>query len=159
MEGLESQINPEVWAQIQEQFEKLQNESGVEIDEDYQKELEQLFGMTYDEMNREAEIAMKTRTLQVELIHEDAKFPTYAYPSDSGFDLTSVEDIDIVAGSQKYSNFLIVNDELYIYQAKAVAAGNFELTKYKYNGSTFPVNSTATLSSGYASVTVHQVAD
>jgi phage terminase small subunit len=82
MEGLESQVNPEVWAQIQEQFEKLQNESGVEVDEDYQKELEQLFGMTYDEMNREAEIAMKTRTLQVELIHKDAKFPTYAYPSD-----------------------------------------------------------------------------
>ena len=27
MEGLESQINPEVWAQIQEQFEKLQNKS------------------------------------------------------------------------------------------------------------------------------------
>ena len=97
MEGLESQVNPEVWAQIQEQFEKLQNESGAEVDEDYQKELEQLFGMTYDEMNREAEIAMKTRTLQVELIHKDAKFPTYAYPSDSGFDLTSVEDIDIVA--------------------------------------------------------------
>uniref|UniRef100_A0A6C0HEV7 Glycine-rich domain-containing protein n=1 Tax=viral metagenome TaxID=1070528 RepID=A0A6C0HEV7_9ZZZZ len=69
------------------------------------------------------------------------------------------EDIDIVPINPKYSNFLIVNDELYIYQAKVVAAGNFELTKYKYNGSTFPVNSTATLSSGYASVTVHQVAD
>jgi hypothetical protein len=69
------------------------------------------------------------------------------------------EDIDIVPINPKYSNFLIVNDELYIYQAKTVAAGNFELTKYKYNGSTFPVNSTATLSSGYASVTVHQVAD
>jgi dUTP pyrophosphatase len=97
MQGLESQVSPEIWAQIQEQFEKIQNDSGVQVDEDYQKELEQLFGMTYDEMNREAEIAMKTRTLQVELIHEDAKFPAYAYPSDSGFDLTSVEDIDIVA--------------------------------------------------------------
>jgi dUTP pyrophosphatase len=97
MKGIESQVSPEIWAQIQEQFEKIQSDSGVQVDEDYQKELEQLFGMTYDEMNREAEIAMKTRTLQVELIHEDAKFPTYAYPSDSGFDLTSVEDIDIVA--------------------------------------------------------------
>ena len=97
MQGLESQVTPEVWAQIQEQFQKIQDESGAEVDEDYQKELEQLFGMTYEEMNREAEIAMKTRTLQVELIHEDAKFPSYAYLSDSGFDLTSVEDIDIVA--------------------------------------------------------------
>ena len=97
MEGLESQVSPEIWAQIQEQFQNIQNESGIQVDDDYQKELEELFGMTYDEMNREAEIAMKTRTLQVELIHEDAKFPSYAYPSDSGFDLTSVEDIDIVA--------------------------------------------------------------
>lgn len=95
MQGLESQVSPEIWAQIQEKFQQIQNESGVEVDEDYQKELEQLFGMSYDEMNREAEIAMKTRTLQVELIHKDAKFPSYAYPSDSGFDLSSVENIDI----------------------------------------------------------------
>ena len=95
MKGLESQISPEIWSQIQEQFEKITSESGVDIDAEYQKELEQLFGMTYDEMNKEAEVAFKTRTLQVELIHEDAKFPSYAYPSDSGFDLTSVEDIDI----------------------------------------------------------------
>lgn len=97
MQGLESEISPDLWAQIQEKFGKLQEDAGVEIDDDYQKELEELLGMSYEEMNREAEIAMKTKTLQVELIHQDAKFPSYAYPSDSGFDLTSVEDIDIVA--------------------------------------------------------------
>lgn len=97
MQGLESEISPDLWAQIQEKFGKLQEDAGVEIDDDYQKELEELLGMSYEEMNREAELAMKTKTLQVELIHQDAKFPSYAYPSDSGFDLTSVEDIDIVA--------------------------------------------------------------
>lgn len=97
MQGLESELSPEIWAQIQEKFERLQQDAGVEVDDDYQKELEELLGMSYEEMNREAELAMKTKTLQVELIHKDAKFPSYAYPSDSGFDLTSVEDIDIVA--------------------------------------------------------------
>jgi dUTP pyrophosphatase len=97
MQGLESEIGHDLLAEIREKFEKLQEDAGVEIDDDYQKELEELLGMSYEEMNREAELAMKTRTLQVELIHSDAKFPTYAYPSDSGFDLTSVEDIDIVA--------------------------------------------------------------
>jgi len=97
MQGLESEIGHDLLAEIREKFEKLQEDAGVEIDDDYQKELEELLGMSYEEMNREAELAMKTRTLQVELIHPDAKFPTYAYPSDSGFDLTSVEDIDIVA--------------------------------------------------------------
>jgi dUTP pyrophosphatase len=97
MQGLESEIGHDLLAEIREKFEKLQEDAGVEIDDDYQKELEELLGMSYEEMNREAELAMKTRTLQVELIHSDAKFPTYAYPSDSGFDLASVEDIDIVA--------------------------------------------------------------
>jgi dUTP pyrophosphatase len=82
-------INPEAWEQIQSQFEKLKIESGVEPEEDYIKELEEMFGMSIDDMNRETEILFKSKTLGVELIHEDAKFPTYAYPSDSGFDLYS----------------------------------------------------------------------
>ena len=86
-------IDPEIWAQIQSQFSKIQEEAGVELnDENYQKELESLLGMSYDEMNRDFELAMKTKTIGVELIHKDAKFPSYAYPSDSGFDLYSTID-------------------------------------------------------------------
>jgi dUTP pyrophosphatase len=85
-------INPKAWEQIQSQFEKLKIESGVEPEEDYIKELEEMFGMSIDDMNRETEILFKSKTLGVELIHEDAKFPAYAYPSDSGFDLYSTID-------------------------------------------------------------------
>jgi dUTP pyrophosphatase len=46
-------------------------------------------------MNETHMTMMKTRTLGVELVHEDAKVPSYAYPSDSGFDLRSTIEINI----------------------------------------------------------------
>ena len=96
MDGLDGLgFDPEILNDIQNHFKKIQEESGVEIDEDdeYQKQLEELIGMTYEEMNEDALKSIKTKTLQVELLNDDAKFPEYAYPSDSGFDLFSTEDV------------------------------------------------------------------
>ena len=90
-----NEIKPEVWSQVLEQFEKIKSESGIEPELDYIKELEDMLGMSVEEMNRETEITLRTKRLGVELIHEDAKFPSYAYPSDSGFDLYSTEEITI----------------------------------------------------------------
>ena len=59
------------------------------------KELESLLGMSVDEMNESHMTIMKTRSLGVELVHEDAKVPSYAYPSDSGFDLRSTIEMII----------------------------------------------------------------
>jgi dUTP pyrophosphatase len=88
-------FDPEMMESIQRQLESLQEQAEVEIDEEYQKELEKLIGMTYDEMNEDMMMAMKSKTIQVELLNEDAKFPEYAYPSDSGFDLYSMVDLEI----------------------------------------------------------------
>jgi dUTP pyrophosphatase len=88
-------FDPEMLKQIQKQLEGLQEEAGVEIDDEYQKELENLLGMTYEEMNEEMMMAMKSKTVKVELLNNDAKFPEYAYPSDSGFDLYSTEELEI----------------------------------------------------------------
>jgi dUTP pyrophosphatase len=96
MEGLDGLgFDPEILNDIQNHFKKIQDEAGINIDDDddYQKELEELIGMTYEEMNEEATTAFKTKTLKVELISDDAKFPEYAYPSDSGFDLFSTEEV------------------------------------------------------------------
>jgi dUTP pyrophosphatase len=49
--------------------------------------------MTYEEMNEDALKAIKTKNLKVELLNEDAKFPEYVYPSDSGFDLYSTVEV------------------------------------------------------------------
>lgn len=95
MEGFNQNIDPKIWAQIQETFEQIKQEAGIEPEENYYKELEALFGMSVEEMNEEHMVMLKTKTLGVELIHDDAKFPSYAYPSDSGFDLCSTSEINI----------------------------------------------------------------
>jgi dUTP pyrophosphatase len=88
-------FDPEILNDIQNHFKKIQEEAGVDINEDdeYQKELESLIGMTYEEMNEDAIKTFKTKTLKVELLNDNAKLPEYAYPSDSGFDLFSTEEI------------------------------------------------------------------
>lgn len=96
MDGLDGLgFDPEILNDIQNHFKKIQEEAGVEldVDDEYQRELEELIGMTYEEMNEDAIKTFKTKTLKVELIDNDAKFPEYAYPSDSGFDLFSTEEV------------------------------------------------------------------
>jgi dUTP pyrophosphatase len=96
MDGLDGLgFDPEMLNEIQNHFKKIQEEAGININEDdeYQKELESLIGMTYEEMNEDAIKTFKTKRLKVELLNEDAKFPEYAYPSDSGFDLFSTVEI------------------------------------------------------------------
>ena len=85
----------EIWKQIQETFNQIKKETGVDPEENYLKELEDMLGMSVDEMNETHMTMMKTKILRVELVHEDAKVPSYAYPSDSGFDLRSTIEINI----------------------------------------------------------------
>jgi dUTP pyrophosphatase len=88
-------FDPEMMASIQKQLESLHEQAEIEIDDEYQEELEKLIGMTYEEMNEDMMLAFKSKTLKVELINDDATFPEYAYPSDSGFDLFSTEEVTL----------------------------------------------------------------
>ena len=88
-------LNDDVWKQIEETFNQIKKDADVEPEEDYMKQLESLLGMSMEEMDKDHIKMMKTKSLGVELIHEDAKVPTYAYPSDSGFDLRSTVEINI----------------------------------------------------------------
>ena len=88
-------LNQDLWKQIQETFNQIKHDAGVEPEEDYMKEIESLLGMSVDELNESHMTMMKTKSLGVELIHEDAKVPSYSYPSDSGFDLRSTIEIII----------------------------------------------------------------
>jgi len=85
----------DIWKQIQQTFNQIKEDTGIEPEEDYIKELEEILGMSVDEMNETHMTMMKTKTLGVELVHEDSKIPSYAYPSDSGFDLRSTIEINI----------------------------------------------------------------
>ena len=101
MQQIPEGIDPEIWSQIQETFDKIKEDAGIEPDEEYMSELEELLGMSVDEMNEGHMKMIKTRTVGVELVHDDAKFPTYAYPSDSGFDLWSVEEVNFLPFERK----------------------------------------------------------
>ena len=62
---------------------------------DFQKEIEEMLGLSFHEMETEINNIAKLRTIKVELTHENAVLPKYAYPSDSGFDLHSTEDLSV----------------------------------------------------------------
>lgn len=88
-------IDPKIREEISKQFEKIQDESGITPDEEYQKELEDMLGLSFEEMEKEITKMAQTRVIKVELINEDSVFPKYAYPSDSGFDLHASEEVII----------------------------------------------------------------
>ena len=86
----------ELWNQVQEQFEKLKRDSGIESDEDYKNQIEELFGLTdedFAEMDEQTRLALSKKNIKVQLTHNLAILPKYSYPTDSGFDLYSTEEI------------------------------------------------------------------
>jgi dUTP pyrophosphatase len=85
-------LDPKTLEEIQKQFDKIVNESGVSPDEDIQKELESLLEMSFG-MEKDIDKGLKTISLGVQKMHPNSVFPKYNYESDSGFDLHSVEDI------------------------------------------------------------------
>lgn len=82
--------------EIQKQFDKIVNESGIQPDEDLQKELESLLEISFD-LDKEIDEGLVKVNLGIQKTHKDAIFPKYNYESDSGFDLHSVEDVVISA--------------------------------------------------------------
>lgn len=88
----------DLWTQIQEQYQKLLVESGVNLNTDYQQEIADALGITPDDFESLEKDALKiltTKTIKVNKVHPDAVIPKYSYLSDSGFDLHSVESIRI----------------------------------------------------------------
>jgi len=88
-------IDPKAYDEILKQFEKIKVDAGFEPEDEYQKELEDILGIGFDELEEEIYRNAKTKTIEVELVHKDAIFPKYAYESDSGFDLHSTEDLSV----------------------------------------------------------------
>jgi dUTP pyrophosphatase len=88
-------FDPKIKEEIEKQFEKIQSELGIQPDEEYQKELEDMLGLSFEDMEKEINNIAKLRVIKVELVHEDAVLPKYAYPSDSGFDLHATEEVII----------------------------------------------------------------
>ena len=80
---------------ILDEFKKIQEISGESIDEDYQKNLDEFISNTFNGMDDDFIKMQKTKSIKVKKVHPDAVLPKYNYPTDSGFDLHSVEEVII----------------------------------------------------------------
>lgn len=94
---MENNLDEESLLKIKEQFEKIKSDAGIVPDENYEKELEDLLGMSFDDLTKDMDTMYRSKTIQFERIHPDAVLPSYAYPSDSGFDLCSTEEVKLSA--------------------------------------------------------------
>ena len=92
---MENGFDAKMMQEILKQFEQIKKDAGVEPDDNSKKELEDLLGFSMDEFDIDINRQLKTRTLQVKKLRDDAYEPMYNYESDSGFDLHSVEEVVI----------------------------------------------------------------
>ncbi len=84
--------------EIQRLMNEIQEKEGFVPDEEYQKKLDSFLDMTFgQEFENELNMMTRTKTIKIKKLHPDAIIPKYNYPSDSGFDLHSVEDVIIPA--------------------------------------------------------------
>jgi dUTP pyrophosphatase len=91
MENYDDYLN-----ELKSKLESIKELADVDSDEDISEDLEKLLGGTFDELDEEFLNLSKTKTLKVKKLHPDAVLPMYNYPSDSGFDLHSVEEVILV---------------------------------------------------------------
>ena len=91
---MEENYNEDVLKQIQDEIEMLRKEFGIE-DTESQEDLNNTFGIDFESLQDQLDMISKTKNIQIELLTEDAVFPEYAYPTDSGFDLYSTEEITL----------------------------------------------------------------
>jgi dUTP pyrophosphatase len=91
---MEENYNEDILKQIQDEIEILRKEFGIE-DTESQEDLNNTFGIDFGSLQDQLDVMSKTKNIQIELLNEDAIFPEYAYPSDSGFDLYSTEEVKL----------------------------------------------------------------
>ena len=91
---MEENYNEDILKQIQDEIESLRKEFGIK-DTESQEDLNNAFGIDFGSLQDQLEVISKTKNIQIELLNEDAIFPEYAYPTDSGFDLYSTEEVKL----------------------------------------------------------------
>lgn len=91
---MEENYNEDILKQIQDEIESLRKEFGIE-DMESQEDLNNAFGIDFGSLQDQLDVISKTKNIQIELLNEDAVFPEYAYPTDSGFDLYSTEEVKL----------------------------------------------------------------
>ena len=96
--------NNENWLELQKQYQKLLEEAGIKIEDTDLDEIEKEFGLLtaqdLRDLEKETIKDLTTQKIYVKKVHPDAIIPEYAYPTDSGFDLYSIEQLVIPSQSR-----------------------------------------------------------
>lgn len=87
------QMDKELIDQLQKKYDELK--LMIETDDFDFESPETEVDLDFKELEEEIFSSARTQKIEIETIHPDAIFPSYAYPSDSGFDLHSTEDLTI----------------------------------------------------------------
>jgi dUTP pyrophosphatase len=85
-------LDPQLLNQLKSLFEQLKEETDDSI-EGSAINVEDLLNMKFDDLEEDLINQMNKQRLVITRIHDDAVLPKYAYPTDSGFDLHSVEEV------------------------------------------------------------------
>lgn len=99
----ENQIDEQSLQQLKDLFEQLKKETGFEPDENYKDLLENISDEEWEEMENDLYEQMNKKTLKVKKLVPEAVIPSYNYPTDSGFDIHSIIDVEI----QPFGRYLI----------------------------------------------------
>ena len=89
---MDNLFDQNILSEIQKQFQKIKETHGIDSEES-EKELEELFGVSFEELDEEYDKQIMIRNLKVNVTSPDAIFPKYNYATDSGFDLYSTETV------------------------------------------------------------------
>jgi dUTP pyrophosphatase len=77
------------------EFERMKKEYGVDVPNLGKEQLESILNLPLEDVEKQFTDLTKKHNLYFQKIHEDAIIPKFAYMSDSGFDLCSVEELEI----------------------------------------------------------------
>lgn len=88
--------------EVEKELQKLLKELEDAIENDLDdSDFEEFSGLDLNELEKNFEIPRYSHTLTYEKVDDNAVVPKYNYPSDSGFDLHSVEDVTIPSLDRK----------------------------------------------------------
>jgi len=89
-------MQEDIFKKILNQFEKIQSNHNMMPDEDFDPSmLEGIISETFKEIDDEIVKISTIKNIKFKRLHPDAVIPSYAFSGDSGFDLYSVEEIEI----------------------------------------------------------------
>ena len=98
--------------QLMKQYEKVLKEYDVDLSKLNNNDIESVLGVSQQELDNEMLTMSKTKKLNIKRLTDDAVLPKYNYPTDSGFDLYSTEDVKIPSlGRYAVSTGIVVQFE------------------------------------------------